>query len=60
MILSGFRLICGECGSDKTLEKSGKAKLDWVGDRPKYGEGIQRKCLKCKNESFVIFRTWLE
>lgn len=58
--MGGFRLICGQCGSDKVLEKNGISKLDWVGDRAKYGEGIQRKCLKCNNESFIIFKTWLQ
>ena len=58
--MGGFKLICSRCGSDKVLEKSGQSKLDWIGDQIKYGEGIQRKCLDCNNESFVIFRTWLQ
>jgi len=58
--LGGFRLVCCQCGSNKILEKSAKAKLDWVADRIKYGEGIERKCLDCNNEAFVIFKTWLE
>lgn len=58
--MGGFKLICCQCGSDKVLEKSARNKLDWTGDRVEYGEGIQRKCLDCDNESFVIFRTWLQ
>lgn len=58
--MGGFRLICGKCGSDLVLEKSGHKQLDWVADRIKYGEGIQRKCLKCDNEAFIIFKTWLQ
>lgn len=58
--MSGFKVICGKCGSDNIVEKSGKNTLDWVRDRPKIGEGIQRKCMDCDNESFVIFRTWLK
>lgn len=60
MILSGFKLICSQCGSDKVIEKSGKNKLDWLGKHAKYGEGLQRKCLDCDNESFVIHRTWFQ
>lgn len=60
MNLGGFRLICGNCGSDKVIEKSGRNKLDWVADKVKYGEGIQRKCTDCSNEEFIIFRTWLQ
>ncbi|MCX7745328.1 MAG: hypothetical protein N2645_00340 [Clostridia bacterium] len=56
--MSGFKLICCQCGSDKVLEKNGKNKVDWAGDRVIYGEGIQRRCLDCNNESFSIFRTW--
>ncbi|NJD01257.1 MAG: hypothetical protein FIA99_01360 [Ruminiclostridium sp.] len=56
----GFKLICCQCGSDIVLEKSGKSKLDWSGKHIKYGEGIQRKCLNCSNESFEIFKTWLQ
>lgn len=58
--MPGFKLICSRCGSENVIEKSGQTKLDWVGDRAKYGEGIQRKCLECDNEAFIIFRTWLE
>lgn len=58
--MGGFRLICCQCGSDKVLEKSAKEKVDWVADRIKYGEGIQRKCQDCNNEAFIIFRTWLQ
>lgn len=58
--LSGFKLTCSRCGSEKILEKSGENRLDWLGERVKYGEGIQRKCLHCNNESFIIFRTWLQ
>ena len=58
--MGGFRLICGKCGSPNIIEKSGRNKLDWVGDRVKYGEGIQRKCLECDNECFIIFRTWFQ
>ncbi len=53
-------MVCGQCGSDIILEKSGKVKLDWTGERIKYGEGVQRKCLNCNNEAFIIFRTWLQ
>lgn len=55
-----FKVICSQCGSDQVLEKSGRKKLDWLAERVRYGEGIQRKCLNCNNESFVIFKTWLE
>lgn len=58
--MSDFRLVCCQCGSDLVLEKSGLKKLDWIGDRVKHGQGIQRKCLNCNNESFIIFKTWLE
>lgn len=58
--MGGFRVVCGKCGSDNIVEKSGRNKLDWVGDSVKYGEGIQRKCIECDNESFTIFRTWLQ
>ncbi|MFZ5969204.1 MAG: hypothetical protein ACOYVK_18770 [Bacillota bacterium] len=58
--MGGFRLVCGQCGSDKVIEKSAKNKLEWLGGRGKYGEGIQRKCLDCDNESFIIFRTWVK
>lgn len=60
MILNGFRLICCQCGSDNVLEKSGKRKLDCKGNSIVLGEGVERKCLDCSNESFVFFRTWLE
>lgn len=56
----GFQLTCGKCHSDMVLEKIGHKQLDWVADRIKYGEGIQRKCLNCNNEDFIIFRTWLQ
>ncbi len=59
-MVDGFKVICVKCGSDKILEKSGKNTLDWVGDCAKIGEGIQRKCLDCDNESFIIFKTWLK
>lgn len=58
--MGGFKLNCCQCGSDKVLEKSSKNNLDWAGDHIIYGEGIQRKCLDCNNESFIIFRTWKE
>ena len=58
--MNGFRLICCRCGSANVIEKSGKRKLDCQGDRIKLGEGIERKCLDCSNETFVIFRTWDE
>jgi hypothetical protein len=58
--LGGFKLICSQCNSDNVLEKSEMKKLDWSGERAKYGEGIQRKCLDCNNETFVIFKTWLQ
>ena len=60
MILGGFKVVCCRCGSDNVLEKSGKSRLDWTGDRIEYGEGIQRRCQDCSNEAFVIFRTWLQ
>ncbi len=58
--MGGFKLVCGQCGSDIILEKSGRCKLDWTGQRFKYGEGIQRKCINCNNESFIIFKTWVQ
>jgi len=58
--LIGFRLVCGNCGSDSVLEKSGHKLLDCIEDRARYGEGIQRKCLDCRNEEFIIFRTWVD
>lgn len=56
----GFKLICGNCGSELVLEKSGHKQLDFLADRVKYGEGIERKCLNCKNEEFIIFKTWIK
>jgi hypothetical protein len=53
-----FRIICSECGSDKILEKSSQTVLSSEGNSYIYGEGIQRKCIECSNESFVIFKTW--
>ncbi|MGE5630938.1 MAG: hypothetical protein ACM3TR_07575 [Caulobacteraceae bacterium] len=58
--MAGFKIICSQCGSDKVLEKIEKKALDWLGARVKYGEGIQRKCQDCDNESFIIFRTWMQ
>lgn len=58
--MNGFRLVCGNCGSDSVLEKGGHRMLDCIEDRAKYGEGIQRKCLDCSNEEFIIFRTWVD
>ncbi|GAB6086019.1 hypothetical protein [Alkaliphilus crotonatoxidans] len=58
--MGGFKVICSNCGSEKVIEKSEKNKLDWVGDKVKYGQGIQRKCLYCNNQSFIINKTWLE
>lgn len=58
--MNGFKLICCQCGSDIILEKSGKSTIDSAGGRIKLGEGIQRKCINCSNESFVIFKTWLQ
>lgn len=60
MTLGKFKIICCQCGSDKIVEKSASRKLDWAGDRIEYGEGIQRKCLDCDNESFSFFRTWMK
>jgi hypothetical protein len=59
-ILEGFKLICCKCGSDKVIEKSAKNKLDYIEEHIKYGEGIERKCLDCSNEAFIVYRTWLE
>lgn len=56
--MGGFKLICSECGSDKIIEKNQRNKLFWLRGPVKYGEGIQRKCLDCDNESFVIYKTW--
>ncbi|KUO77698.1 MAG: hypothetical protein APF77_13225 [Clostridia bacterium BRH_c25] len=56
--MGGFKLICSQCGSDKVLEKSSENKLDWIGDKAVYGEGIQIRCTECDNEEFMIFRTW--
>ncbi|PAB59846.1 hypothetical protein [Anaeromicrobium sediminis] len=58
--MGGFKIICSQCGSDKVIEKSGKNKIDRLGKRVKYAEGIERQCLDCDNESFVIHRTWCE
>ena len=55
-----FKLICAQCGSENVLEKSGQKDLDWVGDRKKLGEGMERRCQECSNESFEIIRTWLQ
>jgi hypothetical protein len=57
--MAGFKLTCGNCGSESVLIKSGHKLLDYIADRPKYGEGIQRKCLDCANEEFIIFKTGL-
>lgn len=58
--MSGFKLVCCNCGSANIVEMSGRKKLDWNGKRIKYGEGIERKCLGCSNESFEIFKTYLQ
>lgn len=58
--MGGFKSICCKCGSNNILEKSGQKMLDWIGDSAIYGEGIQRKCTECDNESFVIFKTWVQ
>ncbi|MFA4885702.1 MAG: hypothetical protein WC601_08010 [Desulfotomaculaceae bacterium] len=58
--MAGFRLICGNCGSDQVLEKSAQKQLDFMAGRVKYGEGIQRKCNNCANEDFIVFRTWMQ
>jgi hypothetical protein len=58
--LNGFRIVCCQCGSDKVLEKSSQNILDSSGDNVVYGEGIQRKCIECSNEAFVIFKTWVQ
>jgi len=60
MKLGEFKVVCCQCKSDNVLEKYSRNRLDWVGGRIKYGEGIQRKCTECDNESFMIFRTWEE
>jgi len=51
-------VTCSQCGSDKILEKNQRNEIDWLRDRVKYGEGVQRKCLDCNNEAFVIYKTW--
>ncbi|HYE81134.1 MAG TPA: hypothetical protein VEG39_03090 [Clostridia bacterium] len=52
-----FKLTCCQCGSINVVKKSAENKLDWAGDCPIYGEGIQFKCTDCDNEEFIIFRT---
>lgn len=58
--MAGFRLICGNCGSDQVLEKSARKRLDFFSGRVKYGEGIQRKCNECHNEDFIALKTRME
>jgi hypothetical protein len=58
--LGEFKVICCQCGSDKVIERSARNQLDRIDERVKYGEGIQRMCLDCSNESFNIFKTWTE
>lgn len=60
MILNGFKLICCQCGSDNIVENIDKSRLFKLGKHIKYKVGIQRKCLDCDNESFVIHKTWLQ
>lgn len=57
--MTGFRLICGNCGSDSVLEKSAYKILDRLTGSVKYAEGLQRKCLGCNNEEFILFKTGL-
>lgn len=58
--MKGFRTICCQCGSDKVIEKSAKNELSRSETRVNYGEGMQRRCQDCNNESFTIFKTWFE
>lgn len=55
-----FKVVCGKCGSVYVLEKSSENILDSKGNRVIRGEGIQRKCIECDNEDFVIFKTWVQ
>ena len=52
-----FKVTCCKCGSDNVLEMSSRKKIDWVSGRIKYALGIQRKCIDCDNEDFVVLRT---
>ncbi len=51
--MGGFKVICGNCGSDLVAEKSSYNKP--------FGEVkakvIQRICLDCNNKSFVLLGT---
>lgn len=58
MILGGFKLVCGQCGSDKVVQKSARKKLHEAKGCVIYAEGVERKCMDCSNESFVVHRTW--
>ncbi|KPU44806.1 hypothetical protein OXPF_18920 [Oxobacter pfennigii] len=57
--MTGFKISCGNCGSDKIVEKSAHNLLGQSGERSIYGEGIQRKCLNCGNEDFSLLKTRL-
>jgi predicted nucleic-acid-binding Zn-ribbon protein len=55
-----FKLICGKCGSINVLEKSEEKILAGDGANIIHGKGVQRKCIECDNEDFVIFKTWVD
>ena len=55
-----FKLICGRCGSNYVLEKSGVVRLTQVQGGYVYGEGMQRLCTECSNEDFIISKTWVK
>ena len=42
------------------IEKNAKNRIDYKSEKIHYGEGIQRQCLDCKNESFMIFKTMID
>lgn len=58
--MKGFKLICCKCGSDKVLEMSSESTLDWAGDSAIQGEVLKRKCTECRNEDFVVLKTWIQ
>ena len=55
-----FKVICNECGSENIMERSQNINVEKIGKHIKCAQGIQRKCLECSNEGFMIFKTWLE
>lgn len=58
--MNGFRLICCKCGCANIMERTAESTLEWAGDSALQGEIIQRKCIECDNEDFVILRTWIQ